>query len=108
LRIDAASSVATELPDQPAANIRIGASEANWNPQRPMRKAANDTYIPIMNGGKTITCLDCGLTSWSENDVRERYCPVCREFHDDKEMKARPPELCAQSPAPADFFADWS
>ena len=72
-----------------------------------MRKAANDTYIPIMNGGKTITCLDCGLTSWNENDVRERYCPVCREFHDDKEKKARTRERSAGNPA-QDPFSDWS
>jgi hypothetical protein len=40
------------------------------------------TYV-IMNGGQSITCLDCGLTSWNENDVRERYCPVCRKFYDE-------------------------
>jgi hypothetical protein len=38
------------------------------------------TYV-IGGYGRNITCLDCGLTSWNQNDVRERYCPVCREFH---------------------------
>jgi hypothetical protein len=60
----------------------------------------------IMNGGKSITCFDCGLTSWNENNVREHYCPVCREFHDEKENRARPPELSPESPAQADLFAD--
>jgi hypothetical protein len=64
------------------------------------------TYV-IGGDGKNILCLDCGLTSWNENDVRSRYCPVCREFHDDKEMKARPPEFSAERRA-QDLFSDWS
>jgi hypothetical protein len=66
------------------------------------------TYV-IGGDGKNILCLDCGLTSWNENDVRSRYCPVCREFHDDKEMKAGgPPELSDENPAQGDSFSDWS
>jgi hypothetical protein len=59
-----------------------------------------------MNGGKSITCLDCGLTSWNEDNVRNRYCPVCSKFHDDKEKESLSPELSTESPAQADFFAD--
>jgi hypothetical protein len=44
------------------------------------------TYV-IGAYGKCITCLDCGLTSWNPNDVAERYCGGCHEFHDDKETK---------------------
>jgi hypothetical protein len=64
-----------------------------------------------MNGGKSITCLDWGLTSWNENDVRNRYCNYCRKCHDDKENESRSPELSAESPAQvfADcLYADWS
>jgi hypothetical protein len=38
--------------------------------------------------GENITCLDCGFTSWNENDVRERYCGNCHEFHGIKQMAA--------------------
>jgi hypothetical protein len=31
--------------------------------------------------GENITCFKCGMTSWNENDVRERYCGNCHEFH---------------------------
>ena len=30
----------------------------------------------------SITCPRCGRTSWNENDVRERYCGACHQFHD--------------------------
>lgn len=32
---------------------------------------------------ETITCPQCGMTSYSLNDVRERYCGNCHQFHDD-------------------------
>ncbi len=35
----------------------------------------------IASDGKSITCLKCGKTSYNENDVRERYCGYCHEFH---------------------------
>ena len=62
------------------------------------------TYV-IGAYGKNITCLDCGNTSWNPYDVIRRYCGVCREFHDDKEMKARTHERSAESLA-QDPFAD--
>jgi hypothetical protein len=64
------------------------------------------TYV-IMNGGKSITCFDCGLTSWNPYDVIRRYCGVCHKFHDEKEKEARPPGLSAECPA-LDPFYDWS
>lgn len=33
------------------------------------------------HGRPAITCLRCNLTSWNENDVEQRYCGNCREFH---------------------------
>ncbi len=40
-----------------------------------------------------IKCLDCGLTSWNSNDVREKYCGNCHEFHSIKAMMNKYPEL---------------
>jgi hypothetical protein len=30
----------------------------------------------------SITCPVCGLTSYNPNDVRERYCVRCHQFHE--------------------------
>jgi len=30
---------------------------------------------------KGIKCLVCGLTSWNENDVEQKYCGCCNQFH---------------------------
>lgn len=32
--------------------------------------------------GWWIQCSICGLISYNENDVRERYCGHCHIFHD--------------------------
>ena len=29
-----------------------------------------------------IKCLICGRTSWNKNDVEQRYCGNCHQFHD--------------------------
>lgn len=39
------------------------------------------------DGEKGITCLDCGMTSWNEEDFRFRYCGNCHEFHELKMLK---------------------
>jgi len=31
---------------------------------------------------KGIKCLVCGLTSWNINDVEQKYCGNCHQFHD--------------------------
>lgn len=30
----------------------------------------------------SITCPQCGMTSHNPNDVRERYCGNCHQYHD--------------------------
>ncbi len=40
-----------------------------------------------------IKCLDCNMTSWNYNDVREKYCGNCHEFHDIKAKKKMYPHL---------------
>jgi flavodoxin len=31
---------------------------------------------------KGIKCFICGLTSWNINDVEQKYCGNCHQFHD--------------------------
>lgn len=31
---------------------------------------------------ESITCPQCGRTSYNPNDVRERYCGNCHQYHD--------------------------
>lgn len=40
------------------------------------------TYA-IVADGKAIKCLTCGRTSWHPEDVKNKYCGNCREFHED-------------------------
>jgi len=42
------------------------------------------TYA-IVERGRAIKCLTCGMTSWSPSDVKFRYCGNCEVFHDDAE-----------------------
>ncbi|MGF6641803.1 ribosomal protein L37E [Paraburkholderia sp. MM6662-R1] len=37
----------------------------------------------ILEAGRAIRCLRCGMTSWNLNDVKYRYCGKCKVFHDD-------------------------
>ena len=41
----------------------------------------------ILEDGKAIKCLECGLTSWHPEDVRHRYCGFCSVFHETPEHK---------------------
>lgn len=31
---------------------------------------------------ESITCFRCGMTSWSPDDVREKYCGNCHAYHE--------------------------
>jgi hypothetical protein len=35
----------------------------------------------------SITCPQCGRTSHNPNDVRERYCGYCHQYHDTMSRK---------------------
>lgn len=39
----------------------------------------------IVDGGRMIRCLQCGMGSYNPRDVEKRYCALCRMFHDDYE-----------------------
>lgn len=61
----------------------------------PLRQAANrrrqalatagcSTYVIGLRGGRPgIVCLCCGLGSSNVNDLEERYCGFCHEWHVD-------------------------
>jgi len=39
-------------------------------------------YKIVKNGYKLgIKCLQCGLTSWHSEDVKNKYCGKCHKFH---------------------------
>jgi hypothetical protein len=35
----------------------------------------------ILDGGKAIKCMACGMTSHHPRDVEQRYCGNCKKFH---------------------------
>jgi hypothetical protein len=43
-----------------------------------------------------IKCLDCKLTSWNANDVKEKYCGNCHEFHEQKARMIMYPHIFKQ------------
>ena len=38
----------------------------------------------ILDGGKAIKCMTCGMTSYHPKDVEHRYCGNCNKFHEPK------------------------
>ncbi len=53
-----------------------------------LAKRASEFYS-IAEDGASITCCICGFASVDPRDVREKYCPVCRVFHEDRMLMAR-------------------
>ena len=52
------------------------------------------TYQIILNNdgeAHAIKCFNCGLTSYSLEDVRHRFCGKCHIFHDDLRQYAKMP-----------------
>jgi len=43
----------------------------------------------IEAGGVSITCHACGFTSHDPEHVRQKYCPSCRVFHEDRILMLR-------------------
>ena len=44
----------------------------------------------IAKDGSSIRCLQCGLVSCDPADVKTRFCPLCRTFHDMGSAICRP------------------
>ena len=40
----------------------------------------------ISKDGKSIKCLNCGMTSYNPIDVRDKYCGNCHVFLEDNEL----------------------
>jgi len=43
----------------------------------------NDESYEILDEGRAIKCLICGMVSHNPNDVAQRYCGKCHRFHED-------------------------
>lgn len=47
--------------------------------------AGCSTYETGLRGGQiAIICLCCGLGSNNQNDVEQKYCGFCHEFHSEE------------------------
>jgi len=41
------------------------------------------TYeVEEVNGHKSIKCLVCKMVSYNQNDIHQKYCANCNQFHD--------------------------
>ena len=64
------------------------------------------TYQLVENG-RAIKCLECGMTSHNANDVRELYCGNCRKWHEELERcrfcDCLVESPCVRPPQPGDF-----
>jgi hypothetical protein len=49
----------------------------------PFIVTAGKSYM-IVEGGRAIYCLTCGMTSHNPHDVENRYCGNCHKFHEDE------------------------
>jgi hypothetical protein len=58
-----------------------GRRVTHWTegPKRP--REYGKTYV-MMDGGLAIRCSICHKTSYSRNDVLNRYCGNCKTFHE--------------------------
>jgi len=65
----------------PTGGVQISNFEVKLEAFQEAEKAG---LRPVLNGfctdATSITCFQCGMTSYNENDVRERYCGNCRVF----------------------------
>lgn len=41
----------------------------------------------IINNGAAIKCLVCGMTSYNTNDIEQKYCGHCHQFHEFLEIQ---------------------
>ncbi len=48
-----------------------------------------EEFYHLSEDGRSITCRVCGLTSRDPKNIREKYCPACRIFHEDRIVMAR-------------------
>lgn len=46
-------------------------------------------FYHVAEDGGSITCCVCGATSRDPKDIREKYCPQCRVFHEDRMVMVR-------------------
>ncbi len=54
----------------------------------PAEKSPYVSFL-ISADGQSITCLLCGTISGDSRDVKEKYCPKCLMFHEDRTFMLR-------------------
>lgn len=70
----------------PAAGVQI----SNFDTRTEALNVAHGLGFTVLEDGylveddESITCFMCGWTSYSEADIRERYCGNCHQFHERK------------------------
>ena len=68
-----------------ATILRVG--EAGYRHTAEMLRLGNDPEnddkYELLDEGRAIKCLSCGLISHNPNDVANLYCGKCHRFHED-------------------------
>jgi hypothetical protein len=73
----------TELED---LRVRLVQLEA-WVAEQDAKQACFSTWAAGLGykipprGEPSIVCPQCGLRSYNPNDIAERYCAQCHQFH---------------------------
>lgn len=70
----------SELESEPSPMLGERATDL----MRPLARdiVASDIAYLIVDCGRGIMCLGCGLVSHSPSDVEQRYCGNCKVFHE--------------------------
>ncbi len=45
------------------------------------------TIETATNAAPSITCHECGRTSFNESDIKHKYCGYCHKYHEDTQAK---------------------
>jgi hypothetical protein len=48
----------------------------------PPMKSSYELIIDDGGKGPSIKCLQCGMKSYSQNDIKYKWCECCLKFHD--------------------------
>ena len=59
----------------------LGVLKAHWPADRIRQEAI--AAVLAERDRPSITCPVCRMVSYNPNDVRERYCGHCHQFHDE-------------------------
>ena len=82
--LKAKAKVKVDKPQNPEPEVDVlDMLDGKVEPKKKAGKHKNYT-IEILGGVPSITCHACKRTSYSEGDVKDRYCGFCHKFHEGK------------------------